>query len=49
MNQRLSVTHTVGKLWLKRVWSNELLRGDEGQDVAEYAMMMAVILVIVLS
>jgi Flp pilus assembly pilin Flp len=30
--------------WLSRLWSNE-----EGQDVAEYAVMMAVILVIVVS
>jgi Flp pilus assembly pilin Flp len=30
------------KLWLTKLWTNE-----EGQDVAEYAMMMAVILVIV--
>ncbi len=30
--------------WSKILWSNE-----EGQDVAEYAMMLAVILVIVLS
>jgi Flp pilus assembly pilin Flp len=30
--------------WLSTLWSN-----DEGQDVAEYAVMMAVILVIVAS
>jgi Flp pilus assembly pilin Flp len=29
---------------LRKLWSN-----DEGQDVAEYAVMMAVVLVIVLS
>ncbi|MGA2388961.1 MAG: hypothetical protein ABSF97_08370 [Candidatus Sulfotelmatobacter sp.] len=39
MNQRQTIAYKLSKLW-----SN-----DEGQDVAEYAMMMAVILVIVLS
>ena len=30
------------KAWLRRLWSN-----DQGQDIAEYAVMLAVILVIV--
>ena len=32
----------------KRLWVRELWQGDEGQDIAEYAVMLAVILVIVL-
>ena len=32
----------MGKLWI-RLWEN-----DEGQDIAEYAVMLAVILVIVI-
>ena len=32
----------LDKSWLKALWSNE-----EGQDVAEYAVMLAVILVLV--
>jgi Flp pilus assembly pilin Flp len=34
----------LDKSWLKALWSNE-----EGQDVAEYAVMLAVIVVIVVS
>ena len=34
---------------LHRLWSNSLWSNDEGQDVAEYAVMLAVILVIVVS
>ena len=49
MNKRNAMSHRLGELWshpsgLKSFWCNE-----QGQDVAEYAMMMAVILVIVLS
>jgi Flp pilus assembly pilin Flp len=32
----------IGKTWMKKLWTN-----DEGQDVAEYSVMLAVILVIV--
>ncbi len=32
----------LGKLWSDRLWSEE-----EGQDIAEYSVMLAVILVIV--
>jgi len=36
------MNHFLSKLWADRLWSNE-----EGQDVAEYAVMLAVVLVIV--
>jgi Flp pilus assembly pilin Flp len=32
----------IGNAWLNKLWTN-----DEGQDVAEYSVMLAVILVIV--
>lgn len=34
--------HSVHKDWLKQLWSDEA-----GQDVAEYSIMLAVVLVIV--
>jgi Flp pilus assembly pilin Flp len=34
--------HAVDKNWMSRLWSN-----DQGQDVAEYSIMLAVVLVIV--
>jgi Flp pilus assembly pilin Flp len=36
------MTKRIGNAWLKKLWTN-----DEGQDVAEYSVMLAVILVIV--
>ena len=36
--------NTLNKRWSNNLWSNE-----EGQDVAEYAVMLAVIVVIVVS
>ncbi len=33
---------TLGSVWLERFWSDE-----QGQDIAEYSVMLAVILVIV--
>jgi Flp pilus assembly pilin Flp len=33
---------------LNNSWSNRLWSNEEGEDIAEYAMMMAVILVIVI-
>ena len=35
--------------WSKTLWSNTLWSNEEGQDVAEYAVMLAVIVVIVVS
>jgi Flp pilus assembly pilin Flp len=35
--------------WLKALWLNTLWSNEEGQDVAEYAVMLAVIVVIVVS
>jgi Flp pilus assembly pilin Flp len=35
------------KLWSARLWSDRLWSDEEGQDVAEYSVMLAVILVIV--
>jgi len=32
---------------ITKLWSNQWLRNEEGQDVAEYSIMLAVILVIV--
>lgn len=32
----------LAKLWLSRIWADE-----QGQDIAEYAVMLAVILVLV--
>lgn len=32
---------------LKNIWTNKLWTDEEGQDVAEYSVMLAVILVIV--
>ena len=34
---------------LNKLWSNNLWSNEEGQDVAEYAVMLAVIVVIVVS
>lgn len=34
--------YRIGNSWLTKLWTNE-----EGQDVAEYSVMLAVILVIV--
>ena len=39
------MSHKFWKLWT-RLWSG-LWSGDEGQDIAEYAVMLAVILVLV--
>lgn len=36
--------NNLGSSWVTKLWSNE-----DGQDVAEYSVMMAVILVIVVS
>jgi Flp pilus assembly pilin Flp len=49
MNQQNAIANRIGKLWSDRFRLDRLWRDEEGQDVAEYAMMMAVILVIVLS
>ena len=38
------MNYSLNKLWSNKLWSNE-----EGQDVAEYAVMLAVVLVIVIS
>jgi Flp pilus assembly pilin Flp len=35
------------ELWSNRLWSNHLWSDEDGQDVAEYSIMLAVILVIV--
>jgi Flp pilus assembly pilin Flp len=35
--------------WSNTLWSNTLWSNEEGQDIAEYAVMLAVILVIVVS
>jgi Flp pilus assembly pilin Flp len=35
--------------WSNELWSNELWSNEDGQDVAEYSIMLAVILVIVVS
>jgi Flp pilus assembly pilin Flp len=43
------VNHRGNKLALSRLWSQRLWYEEEGQDVAEYAMMLAVVLVIVTS
>lgn len=34
-------------LWSNKLWSSELWSSEDGQDVAEYSIMLAVILVIV--
>ncbi len=34
--------------FLNKPWSNKLWSNEEGQDVAEYAVMLAVVLVIVI-
>jgi len=39
----MKATDLVNKLWRNEGWRNE-----EGQDIAEYAVMLAVILVIVI-
>jgi Flp pilus assembly pilin Flp len=41
--QKLSATNNTEKIMLRTLWSN-----DEGQDIAEYAVMLAVILVLVI-
>jgi len=33
---------------LRKLWNSKLFASDEGQDIAEYAVMLAVILVIVI-
>ncbi len=43
------MNHFLDKLRSNPLWSNRLWSNEEGQDVAEYAVMMAVILVIVVS
>jgi Flp pilus assembly pilin Flp len=37
----------VSKLRANRLWSDRLWSDEEGQDIAEYSVMLAVILVIV--
>jgi Flp pilus assembly pilin Flp len=41
--QKLSATNNKEKIMLRTLWSN-----DDGQDIAEYAVMLAVILVLVI-
>jgi Flp pilus assembly pilin Flp len=36
------------KLWLDNLWLHKLWLDEQGQDIAEYAVMLAVILVIVM-
>jgi Flp pilus assembly pilin Flp len=31
-----------------KIWGNRLWQNDEGQDIAEYAVMLAVVLIIVI-
>jgi len=40
------MNHSLLKLWSNRLW-NRLWKDEAGQDIAEYAVMLAVILVIV--
>jgi Flp pilus assembly pilin Flp len=35
------------ELWSNQLWSDQLWSDEDGQDVAEYSIMLAVILVIV--
>ena len=39
--------HSVRNPWLNQLWLNQLWSDESGQDIAEYAVMLAVILVIV--
>lgn len=41
--------HFLNKVRSNPLWSNPLWSSEEGQDIAEYAVMLAVILVIVVS
>jgi Flp pilus assembly pilin Flp len=41
--------NSLNNSWSKTLWSNTLWSNEEGQDVAEYAVMLAVMLVIVVS
>jgi Flp pilus assembly pilin Flp len=34
-------------MWANKLWTNRLWASEDGQDVAEYSIMLAVILVIV--
>jgi Flp pilus assembly pilin Flp len=43
------MNHFLSKLRSNPLWSTTLWSNEEGQDVAEYAVMLAVILVIVVS
>jgi Flp pilus assembly pilin Flp len=43
------MNYFLNKLRSNPLWSNTLWSSEEGQDIAEYAVMLAVILVIVVS
>lgn len=37
----------IRKYWFEKLWSERLWSEEDGQDIAEYSVMLAVILVIV--
>ncbi len=41
------MSNTYRNLWSERLWLDQLWSDEEGQDIAEYSVMLAVILVIV--
>jgi Flp pilus assembly pilin Flp len=43
------MSHLLRKLRSNTLWSDTLWSNEEGQDVAEYSVMLAVILVIIVS
>jgi len=45
--KEVEVFRALINLWNEDLWKNDLWNDDRGQDVAEYAVMLAVVLVIV--
>jgi Flp pilus assembly pilin Flp len=45
--ERAVQNHGRNQVEVKSAWLNQLWSGEEGQDVAEYSIMLAVVLVIV--
>jgi len=45
--EEVEVFRALINLWNEDLWKNDLWNDDRGQDVAEYAVMLAVVLVIV--
>jgi Flp pilus assembly pilin Flp len=38
----------LNQLWLSQLWLNQLWKDEQGQDIAEYSVMLAVVLIIVM-